>query len=340
MPASAKLSCMSLHDCLSVGRIWLSAGGRPQIDIAALEPLLWRDGKYRIADLVKGMRDLGFTVALTTNGQFLEQHVSELARAGLAKLRVSWHTTNPDLFRQISATGHYQIFLKGVDAALQAQIPTTFNRLLLRGHTDDLAEHIALIDERQSKMKLYDLLWTPQIADLYERYYVNAIEAAEAMLSRLSRRWVQRSGQLGRRRVEFELEHGGVIEAKESENIDRDPAPCSTCVAKRNCLEAFGDYVRIEPSMLLYFCYLRRDIGIHLKPLLMENKASALIERMDTLTSGGGELFLKHSRLRFIVVPMCNFNCGFPGHTRSWCHKATGNFNFPPRRVTALGTTA
>ena len=331
MSAVGELRCMSLQHALAVGRAWLEAGGNPELDIAALEPLLWRDGTYRIGDLVWAMTDAGFSVAMTTNGQLLAQHAKTLAAAKLTKLRISWHSTVPQTFRQISATGNYDAFLKGVNTAIEVGIPTTFNRLLLRGHTGDLVEHVAAIDSLRSKMKLYDLLWTPNMAGMYEQYYVNAIETANELLASLPKRALERSGKMGRRRVQFQLENGGLIEVKESENISRESEPCSACVVKDNCLEAFGDYVRVEPDLRLYFCYLRRDFGIDLATLLDRDSRSTLLEEIDLLTRGRAMQLVRHSSLRYIAVPMCNFNCGFPGSATSWCHKATGNFRFPPR---------
>jgi GTP 3',8-cyclase len=203
-----------------------------------------------------------------------------------------------------------------------------------------LAEHVARIDSLRARLKLYDLLWTPQNADVYARYYVNAIATADALLSNLPKQRVERAGEVGRRRIEFELPNGGIIEVKESEGVARTSKPCAGCTARDNCLEAFGDYVRIEPYMRLYFCYLRRDIGFDLKPLLANERAAALVEGINAFTNGQAAKFFRYSRLRYIAVPACNFNCGFPSSVTSWCHKATGNFRFPPRLTRMVGTAA
>src|SRR2546430_1206228 len=129
MGTQSDMRCISLEQAMQVGQLWLNSGGNPQLDIAALEPTLWRDGPHRIADLVRTMTAMGFSVAITTNAQHLVQHVDQLAVAKLSKLRISWHTTSPKLFREITATGDYVSFLKGVFAALDRGIPTTFNRV-------------------------------------------------------------------------------------------------------------------------------------------------------------------------------------------------------------------
>jgi len=325
--------CMLLKDAIAVGRTWLKAGGNPRLDIAALEPLMWRDGAHRIGDLVRAMTDLGFAVAVTTNGHLLSQHAKSLADAGLSKLRVSWHTTNPVTFRQISATGDYASFLKGLARAQDVSLHVSFNRVLLRGHTDDLADHVGTIDEMSGTLKLYDLLWTPESADQYRKYYINAIDATNAVLSSLSVSKIEDPAPIGRRRIRFGLPRGGVIEVKESEQLSRRSHPCATCTARENCLEAFGDYVRVEPNMRMYFCYLRRDIGFDLRPILDRDDADGLHRQLDAATQAKGYDFLRHSRLRYIAVPACNFNCGFPATAISWCHKATGNFQFPSRLI-------
>src|ERR1039458_4979573 len=107
-------SCLQYSDALAVGRAWLAAGGRPEVEIGALEPLLWRDGQKRISDLVAGLTDLGLTVSITTNASMLASCAWSLRAAGLSLLRISWHTTDPDSYKHISGHGEYENFRAGI----------------------------------------------------------------------------------------------------------------------------------------------------------------------------------------------------------------------------------
>lgn len=332
-------SHLKLSDARQIARTWSSAGGTPHVDIAALEPLLWRDGDLEISDLVSEFKEHGFTVALTTNGHHLARHATRLAASGVDKVRVSWHTTSPSLFREISATGVYEKFLDGVQKGLDAGLNITFNRVLLRPHVADLAEHIQYVRDNGMHLKIYDLLWTPAISDVYEENYVNATEVAEKLsfLGSGADR-TETSGAIGRRRTAYEWSNGAKVEFKESSDIKRENEPCLTCPEKDACLEGFGDYIRVEPELKVYFCYLRRDFGFDGQEAFSAANGKEFMKKLDEMTDGNGSKFLTGSKLRLIAVPLCNFNCGLPGTNKSWCHKATGDFYFPPRKSGPIGS--
>ena len=84
-----------------------------KIELGALEPLLWKDENSNIVDLVSILSERGFQVNLTSNGQLLYKFADDLLLAGLNKLRISWHTMDPMLFKEISGGyGDYNLFLK------------------------------------------------------------------------------------------------------------------------------------------------------------------------------------------------------------------------------------
>lgn len=81
---------------------WLEAGGKARVDFAALEPTLWNDAGYNIINAIEIFTQLGYELNLTTNGSTLEKYARDLALASVSKIRVSWHTLNPDLFKTIT----------------------------------------------------------------------------------------------------------------------------------------------------------------------------------------------------------------------------------------------
>ncbi|MEK7478063.1 MAG: radical SAM protein [Patescibacteria group bacterium] len=167
-----KLKPLSYAHIMAIADAWRDMGGTSEVEIGALEPLLWRDEQYRIHDVVSALTERGFKVSMTTNGQLLDIFVGNLSRAGLSLIRTSWHSTNPLMFREISGGyGDYNRFMRGITLALESGIKIAFNRVLLKGYTDDIPEQLAFIERYKSRLKLYTLLWTPRSASTYESFY-------------------------------------------------------------------------------------------------------------------------------------------------------------------------
>ena len=105
---------------MAIADAWHDMGGTSEVEIGALEPLLWRDGQYRIHDVVSALKERGFKVSMTTNGQLLDIFAENLGRAGLSLIRTSWHSTNPLMFKEVSGGyGDYERFMRGVTLALE-----------------------------------------------------------------------------------------------------------------------------------------------------------------------------------------------------------------------------
>ena len=343
MEVATKRSPLSYRDALAVARLWCAVGGRPEVELGALEPLLWRDGKLGPADLVQGLVKTGVRVTMTTNASHLAREAIGLKNAGLSLLRISWHTTDPDQYRDISGHGDYGIFYRGIEAAAQAKLPISFNRVLLKGLADDLPAQLDFITKYNFRLKLYDLMWTPEIAGVYsEKYQDWRAIVRQYVLPRTSR--IKRIGSaIGRRRLRFYLHGGGIVEVKIGDQVDRSKYPCATCSYRAVCLEEFGDYFRVEPELDTHFCYLRRDIGFTLRDLVTDATSSSgrLRSRLEESMGSQVDAVLHGAALRYIVVPYCNYNCYLPGTSISWCHKTSGDYSFPgrPRFAPLPGST-
>ena len=326
---------MIYADALAAAAMWRDADGKPEVELGALEPTLWRDGELDIADLTRGLVAAGLRVTMTTNGSMLWKYATSLREAGIDLLRISWHTTDPEIFREISGFGDYSTFERGICAAAQAGVRMSFNRVLLKGYIEDLPTQLELVQRFNLRLKLLDLLWTPALATVYQELYQDWRPVVRRyVLPRTVRiERVNRAG--GRRRIRFFLAGGGVVEVKLGDSVNRSLAPCTRCPHRDVCLEEFGDYLRVEPEMNAYFCYLRRDVGFGLADILQDGKASprAFRARLETLVASPVDDFLRGATLRFILVPFCNFNCALPGTGITWCHKATGNYFFPKRKA-------
>jgi cyclic pyranopterin phosphate synthase len=324
---------MTYDDALAVARAWRDAGGTRTIELGALEPLLWKDGDLGPADLVGGLVQCGMNVTMTTNGSCLISKAHELKAAGLSLLRISWHTTDPLVYRDISGHGDYRHFWAGLCAAVDARLKISFNRTLLRGYCSDLPEQLNFISSHNLRLKLHDLMWTPEIASIYRDLYQDwRCVVRRFVLPRTVR--MERIGHsTGRRRIRFYLQGGGHVEVKLGDAVSRDGDPCRDCSHGDTCLEGFGDYVRVEPELNGYYCYLRRDLRFSWREIVDAGpRASAILKSaLHAATKGFSDALLRNAVLRYIVVPFCNYNCFVPGTSISWCHKTSGNFMFPGR---------
>ena len=321
---------MALNNAVAAARLWRAADLCEEVEIGALEPLLWHEGGLLPADLVRALKAETKVVTMTTNGSRLAEHARGLADAGLDLLRVSWHTTEPALFAEISGHGVYEEFYAGVTAAAETGLRLSFNRVLFRNHVDDLPEQIAFIRKHNCRLKLYDLMWTPELSDVYGDIYQDWRPVVRRYILPVTER-TEIIPMIGRKRVRFWLYGGGCVEVK-FDSSAKSATPCATCSFRSVCIEEFGDYVRVEPELDAYFCYLRRDISLDLRRCVHEQQlGQRLLSMLNERVPGRGVEIARYTPLRLIVVPYCNFNCFVPGTNISWCHKTTGDFTYPGR---------
>lgn len=328
------LKPLSYAHILAIADVWRDMGGSQEIEIGALEPLLWRDGQYRIHDVVSALTEHGFKVSMTTNGQLLDIFAEKLSRAGLALIRTSWHSTNPLMFREISGGyGDYSRFMRGITLVLESGIKVAFNRVLLKGHTNDIPEQLAFIEQYKSRLKLYTLLWTPESASTHELFYQDWRPVVRtSVLPRTIEIARVRKG-VGRSRLRFHLIGGRSVEIKLGDRLNRSVYPCASCSFKNECEEGFGDYVRVDPRLHLYFCYMRRDLGFQVAEYFGD--PAALKQRIRD-TFGDVERLLSTAPLRLTVTPFCNFNCRAPGAREGWCMEEPGEYAYPKIRTSLL----
>jgi molybdenum cofactor biosynthesis enzyme MoaA len=330
------LKPLSYAHILAIVDAWCDMGGISEVEIGAIEPLLWQDRQYRIHDVVSALTERGFKVSMTTNGQLLDIFAESLKRAGLSLIRTSWHSTNPLMFREISGGyGDYNRFMRGIILALESGIKVAFNRVLLKGYTDDIPEQLSFIERHKSRLKLYTLLWTPQSASTYESCYQDWRPVVRTSILPRTIEIIKVRKQLGRERLQFHLTGGGLIEVKLGDKLNRSLYPCVSCQFKNECEEGFGDYVRVDPRLHLYFCYMRRDLGFQVpeyfgKPEALKQKMRDIFGNIDI--NG----LLTTAPLRLTVTPLCNFNCRMPGAQQGWCMEEPGEYTYPKIRVSFL----
>ncbi len=301
---------LTLDEIIKVATWWKDSGGSCKVEVAALEPTLWKDNEHNISDVVKQLKDLDFTVSITTNGALLSKHSESLKKAGLDLLRISWHSLNDDTFKKITGGGILKNVRHGIISSIDCGLNVKINRVLLKNYTDDIVEQVKFIDDYKIKLKLLDLYWTPSSASFYEKYYISPQEVISENLQKVKLDLVKDIEHNGRKRVTYRTNNGGIVEYKIKESAEKNHEYCNNCTFKDDCLEGYGDYFRVFPDSTASLCYLRKDLATRdYKSIFRGNKTP----------------------LRFVLEGRCNFNCGFPDSTVSWCLKQSRDFKFPSR---------
>lgn len=317
---------LNFEKIVSTARWWKEHDGLMQVEVAALEPLLWRDEARRVEHVVEALKTLGFRVSMTSNGSLLAKHARNLKMAGLDLLRLSWHSMSPDIYRKVTGGGHLEKLVDGIHAGIDCSLNMSINRVLLRGHTDDLAEQLAFIDRHQLRLKLLDLYWTQESDADYDRYYISPEEALDGSVrSGFLALNEDQGNQRGRQRVRYSTPAKGVVEYKVKASARKSSAVCELCTRRSNCLEGYGDYFRVFPEGRSSLCYLRPDLA--------HTTFSEDTFVVPTHQHWGQELrnSISTTPLRLVLEGRCNFNCGFPDTVASWCLKQGRGYQFPDR---------
>lgn len=107
--------------------------GIRKIKVTGGEPLV-RLGCCDFVRMLKETRGIE-KVTITTNGILLEQHLEQLAAAGIDGINISLDTLNPGLYQALTGGGSLSAVLKGLEAALklcgEKQIPVKINAVSL-----------------------------------------------------------------------------------------------------------------------------------------------------------------------------------------------------------------
>lgn len=297
-------------EIISLAHWWKDSCGNLTVEIAALEPMLWKEKDKNICDVVKELKSIGFVVTMTTNGSLLEKYADSLKKAELDLLRISWHSMDSLIFNKITGGGNLKTIERGVIEAINVGLPIKINRVLLKGFTFDLGSQIDFIDKYKLKIKLLDLYWTPSSASHYSDYYISPQEALFPFISKLGYKQLNELTTSKRKRYTFQTQNGGSVEYKIKETAKKTHTNCLNCSFITECLEGYGDYFRVFPDKSGSLCYLRKDLQSYDFDSILQNK---------------------NMPLRLVLEGRCNFNCGFPNSASSWCLKQDRGFLFPNR---------
>lgn len=139
MPAEG-VSWKSKNEILSFQEIYdiVKAGtklGIKKIRLTGGEPLV----RKNLPELVKMLASLPEIeeIGMTTNGVLLPKYARELKEAGLSRVNISLDTLDPVKFKKITRTGNLDDVLRGIDAAIEAELlPVKINFVRIPGENE------------------------------------------------------------------------------------------------------------------------------------------------------------------------------------------------------------
>lgn len=108
---------LTFEEITDIIRIAVSHG-ISKVRITGGEPLV-RRGIVALVEqiaIIPGIKDL----SMTTNGIFLEEFATPLAKAGMQRINVSLDTIDPDRYREITRGGDVSKVFRGIEAARKA----------------------------------------------------------------------------------------------------------------------------------------------------------------------------------------------------------------------------
>lgn len=301
----------------ALAKEWLLQGGLPRVELAAMEPTLWQEGSHTFQDVISLFADMGYQVNITTNGSTLDQYAEDLAKLPIGKIRISWHTLDPQAYKKMTG-GDYEIFLKGIHSCVEHGLPVCYNRVLFKGLTEDIARHIEIIDLQKARIKFLELYVTKHNSPFFGKYHLNSEEFLRMANQHplLKRDETFLPNHAARSRHVWITPKGGRVEFKIAETCTK-TVVCQSCPFSADCIEGFAEYFRVLPDGRAALCYLRNDFDVQLfkndLPIFFETKRLLEIAGIDF------DRWVKHRSLRLILTSRCNYNCTLPEGEATFC---------------------
>lgn len=143
------LSYREILDVVKVGTYF----GIKKIRLTGGEPLVRKD-LPKLVKMLSGLPEIE-EIGMTTNGVFLPEYAKELKAAGLTRVNISLDTLDPEKFKKITRLGKLEDVLKGIDAAIEAELlPVKINFVRINGENEeDEAEVRAFCREKNLKLR-------------------------------------------------------------------------------------------------------------------------------------------------------------------------------------------
>jgi molybdenum cofactor biosynthesis enzyme MoaA len=181
-PTVGPRKLLSIDEFARIVRAAVRTGIR-EVKLTGGEPLLYRESRRTIVDLVRALADLReepFGLSMTTNGVLLDRYALPLKAAGLDRVTVSLHTLDQARFTALigprTRPGLPERIVKAIRSAVDVGLtPVKVNTAIIGSSTKgNVSELKRIVDVCRSsgvaKLRLYTLLRHAQFSD-HERWY-------------------------------------------------------------------------------------------------------------------------------------------------------------------------
>lgn len=170
---------LSLQEIATIAKTFANLG-TSKVRITGGEPSLRKD----LPDIIQQVANTdGISqVAMTTNGFKLPQQVNSWVDAGLTSLNVSIDSLDPRIFRSITGQDKLKTILKGIDKALELDLPVKVNAVLMNQY-DTLDEFLGWIKELPVTLRFIELMQTGDNNPLFSTQHSSAQPLKEYLLA-------------------------------------------------------------------------------------------------------------------------------------------------------------
>ncbi|MEM1887927.1 MAG: GTP 3',8-cyclase MoaA [Pyrobaculum sp.] len=230
--------------------------GVEDFKITGGEPLLRRDIDY----IVYNISRVGGRVTLTTNGYWLLEWVEKLRKAGLSRINVSIHTTDPERYRKITSTppGVFKKVLMGLYESMSKGLGIKLNVVVLKNINTDresIKDLIRLASSLGATLQFIELMPTGMGADVFNQFY-EPIETVAKIITEIGGRPTSLRRDLHNRPI---YEVGGVV-VELIKNFNN-PIFCSGCTTMRLTSDGkLKTCIYAEPAVDLLPYIKNRDV--------------------------------------------------------------------------------
>lgn len=146
--------------------------GVKKVRLTGGEPSTRKDF-IEIAHCVKAIPGIE-TLALTTNGFYLERDVAAYYEAGIRSLNVSVDSLKPEVFAKITGKDAFHRVMAGVKAALKLPFKLKLNAVLLKdlNHTE-FADFVAFVKDRPISVRFIELMQTGDNQAYFQAHHLS-----------------------------------------------------------------------------------------------------------------------------------------------------------------------
>ena len=180
--------------------------GINKVKLTGGEPLLRDD----VVEIVRRISPYVDEVSMTTNGYMLKEKACDLRDAGLKRVNISFHSTNPEKFCKIIGRESVQAVREGIEEAIRCGLsPIKLNMVVMKGINDEeIEDMIAFSKEAGVTLQLIEYQALEKGVEEYDSYHYD-LKPLEEQLAARSQSIVEREMH---RRKQYHLVSGGIVE--------------------------------------------------------------------------------------------------------------------------------